>query len=370
MSDINYPLIFGLLALVFSALISYVITPIVMLLAVKVKAIDVPKDDRRMHSRAIPRLGGLAIFIAFCSGTLIFSDINIQICGLLLGALVIVALGFVDDIFALSPWLKLLFQIIASFIPILCGNVIEHISIFGRTIEFGVFSIPVTVLWIVGLTNAVNLIDGLDGLACGIATIASVGILVLAIMKSEPQVALLTAMLVGSCVGFLPFNVNPAKIFMGDTGALMLGFVLSVISIQGLFKTQAMVSFFVPFLIFALPFIDTLVAIMRRLIHGQSPFHPDRGHLHHKLIDLGLSQKQSVTILYAISGILAIASVIFVVDPLKALVVIAIAIVFGLLNFRIFRKSSNVDNLDKMEHPDVADDIPVYMEKSNNSDEE
>ncbi|MDD6312627.1 MAG: MraY family glycosyltransferase, partial [Firmicutes bacterium] len=172
MSDINYPLIFGLLALVFSALISYVITPIVMLLAVKVKAIDVPKDDRRMHSRAIPRLGGLAIFIAFCSGTLIFSDINIQICGLLLGALVIVALGFVDDIFALSPWLKLLFQIIASFIPILCGNAIEHISIFGRTIEFGVFSIPVTVLWIVGLTNAVNLIDGLDGLACGIATIA------------------------------------------------------------------------------------------------------------------------------------------------------------------------------------------------------
>lgn len=356
---ISNELMYGVLALVFGALISYVLTPIVMLLAVKVKAIDIPKDGRRMHSRPIPRLGGLAIFIAFELGVLIFCDLSNQVIGMLLGAVVIAGLGFADDILNLSPWLKLLFQGIAAAIPILCGNVISRISLFGYTIEFGKWGILFTVFWIIALTNAVNLIDGLDGLACGVASISSFSLLIITIMLAESNVAVIAAILFGSCVGFLPFNFNPAKIFMGDTGALTLGYVLSCISIQGLLKTQAMVSFFVPFLIFALPVADTTVAIIRRLIQGKSPFQADRGHLHHKLIDLGLSQRQSVTVLYAISGILAISSVIFLTSKLRAVVVIAIAIIFGVLNFRIFRHSNNVSSLDMMEHPDLSNDKPT-----------
>ncbi|MEG0764505.1 MAG: MraY family glycosyltransferase, partial [Pseudoflavonifractor sp.] len=182
---------------------------------------------------------------------------------------------------------------------------------------------PVTVIWIVAITNAVNLIDGLDGLACGVSTISSMTLLVIALVVSDGPVALLMAALAGGCIGFLPYNLNPAKIFMGDTGSTFLGFILAVVSIQGLFKFYAIISFAVPFLMLGLPIFDTCFAFIRRIAHGQSPMHADRSHVHHRLIDMGLSQKQAVAVLYIISAILGLSAVVLATTtPLKAMLLL------------------------------------------------
>ncbi|MBQ3405034.1 MAG: undecaprenyl/decaprenyl-phosphate alpha-N-acetylglucosaminyl 1-phosphate transferase, partial [Oscillospiraceae bacterium] len=177
--------------------------------------------------------------------------------------------------------------------------------------------------WIVGITNSVNLIDGLDGLAVGVSAIASVTLLAIAIVLKETNVTIILAALLGACVGFMPYNLNPAKIFMGDTGALLLGYVLATASVMGLFKFYAIITFAVPFLVLGLPIFDTLFAIIRRLLKGQNPMHPDRGHFHHRLLDSGMSQKQAVAILYAVSAILGLAAVIITTSgELKALLLV------------------------------------------------
>ena len=292
-------------------------TPVVKTFAYKVGAIDVPKDARRMHHKPIPRLGGLAIFAGFMVSILLFVDIrlNPQMQSILLGAVIIVVLGVVDDIMALPAKLKFVVQIAAALIPALNGVSIQALSnpnIFSGNAYWVLdwLSIPITVLWIVGITNAVNLIDGLDGLANGVSAISAATVLVIALICSETQVAIVMAALVGACVGFLPYNLNPAKMFMGDTGATFLGFILATMSIQGLFKFYAVISFAVPFLILGLPIFDTAFAMIRRVAHGQSPMHADRGHIHHRLIDMGLNQKQAVATLYVISAILGLSAVV------------------------------------------------------------
>ena len=302
-------------ALLAAALIALVTTPVVRSLAFKMRAVDVPKDNRRMHNHPIPRMGGLAIFLGFLFSVLIFVPLTDELRGMLLGAVVIVVLGVLDDIYALPAMPKFLVQIGAALIAVLQGNVITHLSnpnLFSASPiwNLGVLSIPFSVLWIVAITNAVNLIDGLDGLACGVSAISSMTLLVIALTVSEPQVALLMAALAGACLGFLPYNLNPAKIFMGDTGSTFLGYVLAVVSIQGLFKYATIISFAVPFLLMGLPIFDTCFAILRRVSHGQSPMAPDRGHIHHRLIDMGLSQKQAVAVLYVISAILGLSAVV------------------------------------------------------------
>ena len=206
-------------------------------------------------------------------------------------------------------------QICAALIAVLMGNrifLLSNPNIFSSNPfwELGWLSIPISVLWIVGITNAVNLIDGLDGLANGVSAISAATVLVIALICSETQVAIVMAALVGACVGFLPYNLNPAKMFMGDTGATFLGFILATMSIQGLFKFYAVISFAVPFLILGLPIFDTAFAMIRRMAHGQSPMQADRGHIHHRLIDMGLNQKQAVATLYVISGILGLSAVV------------------------------------------------------------
>lgn len=354
--------IFGIVIMACAGLLSFVSTPIVRVLAYKLKAVDVPKDNRRMHKEPIPRMGGLAIFIGFLVTALIFCNINRQLAGVIIGAAVIVILGILDDIYALPAIPKLLIQIVAACIPSLFGVTIEHVSILGANyITFGAWSIPVTVLWVVAITNAVNLIDGLDGLACGVSTISAFSILVFTLLSPvvDFNVALLTAVLAGACLGFLPFNSNPARIFMGDTGALFLGFMLANISVMGFFKTNAVISFVTPFLILGLPLIDTIAAIFRRLLKGQSPFHPDRGHLHHKLIDIGFSQKQSVTILYALSALMGIAGIICTAEKLlSAAILLVIVIVLGALNWTIFKGNSELREHTglKMKEPKLSEE--------------
>ena len=302
-------------ALLAAAIVALISTPVVKSLAFKVGAVDVPKDNRRMHDHPIPRMGGLAIFFGFILSVLIFLPLTKQLRGMLMGGVIIVILGIFDDIYALPAKPKFLVQIVAALFAVMAGTriyILSNINIFSSEPywELGWLSIPISVLWIVAITNAVNLIDGLDGLACGVSTISSMTLLVIALIVSEPDVAILMAALAGACIGFLPYNLNPAKIFMGDTGSTFLGFVLATVSIQGLFKFHMIISFAVPFLMLGLPIFDTCFAILRRVSKGQSPMAPDRGHIHHRLIDMGFSQKQAVATLYIISAILGLSAVV------------------------------------------------------------
>ena len=305
----------ALAALLVAALVALISTPVIRSLAFRIGAVDVPKDTRRMHDHPIPRMGGLAIFFGFILSVLIFQPLTAELRGMLLGAVVIVILGILDDIFVLPALPKFFVQIGAALIAVLHGNRIDFLSnpnVFSKNPlwQLGWLAYPVTVIWIVAITNAVNLIDGLDGLACGVSTISSMTMLVIALSVAEPDVAVLMGALSGACIGFLPYNLNPAKIFMGDTGSTFLGFVLAVVSIQGLFKYATIISFAVPFLMLGLPIFDTCFAILRRVSHGQSPMKPDRGHIHHRLIDMGFTQKQAVAVLYVISAILGLSAVV------------------------------------------------------------
>jgi len=312
--------------------VSLASTPAVKWFAHRVGAMDVPKDARRVHTHPIPRLGGLAIFIGFVLSVAFFADITVQFRGILLGAVIIVAVGVVDDIMSLPALLKFVIQIIAALVAVFHGVVIDIFSnpfVFSTAqyINLRFLSIPVTVIWIVAITNSVNLIDGLDGLAVGVSTISSVAMLIIAYMVSDHNVAVVLAALTGACLGFLPYNFNPAKIFMGDTGALLLGYVLSTVSILGLFKFYAVVSFAVPFLVLALPLLDTSLAFFRRLIKGQNPMSPDRGHVHHRLLDMGLTQKQAVAVLFTVSALLGLAAVIMTTNSKLRVLILVISIV-------------------------------------------
>uniref|UniRef100_UPI003A93E54D MraY family glycosyltransferase n=1 Tax=Evtepia gabavorous TaxID=2211183 RepID=UPI003A93E54D len=329
-------------ALVAALLISFIATPVVKSIAQMVGAVDVPKDNRRMHNHPIPRMGGLAIFLGFLLSTLIFVPMSSSMRGMLLGGVIIVILGIFDDIYALPALPKLLVQIAAALVAVLHGNVIQVLSnpnIFSENPYWtlGSLAVPLSVIWIVAITNAVNLIDGLDGLAVGVATISSLTMLVIAMLVSENVVALMMAALAGGCIGFMPYNLNPAKIFMGDTGSTFLGFVLATVSIQGLFKFYTIISFAVPFLMLGLPLFDTCFAILRRLAKGQSPMAPDRSHVHHRLIDMGFNQKQAVAILYVISAILGLSAVVLTTSgALKAMVLLCALCLAGLISGKIF----------------------------------
>ncbi len=304
-----------LLTILVAFLVAFGTTPIVKSFAQKVGAMDTPDGIRRIHTHPIPRMGGMAIFLGFLLSVVLFAEITKPVQGILIGCIIIVATGILDDIINLRWWIKLAAQIVAAVIAVAHGVMIEGImnpNVFAaeNTLLIGYLSIPVTLVWIVGVTNAVNLIDGLDGLACGVSAISSVTMLTVALMVAEPNIALLLAALAGGCLGFIPYNLNPAKIFMGDTGALLLGYVLATVSILGLFKFYAVMTFLVPVMALALPLFDTIFAIIRRVLKGQSPMTPDRGHLHHRLIDHGLSQKQAVAVLYSLSAMMGLTAVV------------------------------------------------------------
>ena len=306
-----------ILALTASLALSFCLTPLVKWLAVKIGAVDVPKDKRRMHDHPIPRLGGLAIFVGFVAAVLAFADVDRQLRGILLGACIIEAVGMVDDSHSLGAGIKLIFQIIAALIAVWHGVVIEMIAnplpfIGGEYWDFGIMAVPITVIWIVAVTNSVNLIDGLDGLADGVSTIAAITMLIIALLMGNLEMAAICAALAGGCIGFIPYNRNPAKIFMGDTGSTFLGFVLATVSVTGLFKLYAVISFVVPFIILGFPIFDTVSAFTRRILKGQNPMKADRSHTHHKLIDMGMNQKQAVATLYLVAIVLGLCAVMIV----------------------------------------------------------
>lgn len=292
-----------------SAVISLLATPLVKKLAVKIGAIDVPKDERRVHKKPIPLLGGLAIYIAFII-TIILKKGSLETSelGIILGSTIIVIGGVIDDIKDLKPIVKLSIQIVAALCLIASGVSITILTNpFGGTnglIYISWLYIPFTVIWVVGITNALNLIDGLDGLAAGVALISTITIFIIAIIHNRSEAAILTSVLGGAIIGFLPYNFNPATIFMGDTGAQLLGFLLAAISMEGTIKSATAFAISVPILAIGLPIYDTIFAMIRRKVNGKPISQADRGHLHHRLLDLGLSQRQAVIIMYLLSAIL------------------------------------------------------------------
>ncbi|KPU44620.1 putative undecaprenyl-phosphate N-acetylglucosaminyl 1-phosphate transferase [Oxobacter pfennigii] len=324
--------------------VGFITTPLVIKLAVKIGAVDIPRDNRRIHKKPMPLIGGLAIYLAFIVSVFIFMPLNKETVGLVLGSTFITIAGMIDDIRPMKAKTKLVLQIIASLILVASGITIKVVTnpfdkVYGMA-DLSWLSIPATLFWVVGITNAFNLIDGLDGLAAGIASISCITLFIVSILNGREVAAMLTAILAGSTIGFIPYNFNPAKIFMGDTGAQFLGFVLAAVSIQGAIKSAAAIIITVPILALGLPIYDTLSSMVRRFVNKKPVMEGDREHLHHKLIDLGLSQKQAVFVMYIISGMLGLTAIFaaelntlqsFLVLITVMLIVIALSKQIGIL---------------------------------------
>ncbi|MGG4144807.1 MraY family glycosyltransferase [Paenibacillus algorifonticola] len=295
--------------------LALVMTPLVKKFAFFVGAIDKP-NHRKVHTRIMPRMGGLAIYAAFVAGFLLLfpfipdgmlTDANMNmIKALLVGGTIIILIGALDDRFELSAKVKLLGQLAAASVVVFgFGIKIDLVNIpFGDAMQpiAGWIAVPITILWIVGVTNAINLIDGLDGLAAGVSGIAISTILIMAIVMGNIPIILLCSLLLGGIVGFLFFNFHPAKIFMGDSGSLFLGFSLATLSMIG-FKQVTIVSFVTPLLIIGVPLSDTFFAIVRRWVNKRPIFAPDKGHLHHCLQELGFSHRRTVLIIWGVAAI-------------------------------------------------------------------
>ncbi|HKU42428.1 MAG TPA: MraY family glycosyltransferase [Polyangiales bacterium] len=326
-----------------SLLLAVLLTPVVRRYALRFGVVDRP-GDRRVHTRAVPRLGGLAIILAFFGALAalfavqsevarLFFGNPLQIAGLALGGVLVCALGVLDDVRGLRAWHKLWVQTGAAVIAYAGGFRIDAIKLpFIGDLEMGVFGIAITALWVVAIINAINLIDGLDGLAGGIAFFACVTNFVVAAINGDVVVMLLSASLGGSLLGFLLFNFNPASIFMGDSGSMFLGYVLATTSILGnSVKSSTTVALLVPFVALGLPIVDTLLAMMRRVLERRSIFAPDRGHIHHQLLAMGLTHRRAVLILYGLSVLFATSAIIVSIGRNAsvgaALVVITIAVI-------------------------------------------
>ena len=327
--------------------VSNVFTPIAKTISMKVGAIDYPKA-RGMHQKPMPRMGGLAIVIGFMFTVLLlyrfveFGETR-KLIGFMIGATMIVVLGMFDDIYDLRARFKFFVQILAALVAIMSGIQI-HVVMWPVTKALTYLSVPITLLWIVGVTNAVNLIDGLDGLAAGVSSIAALCVMVLCILTGEEMAILLTAALAGSCLGFLPRNFNPAQIFMGDTGATFLGYTLAVTSILGVFKGYAILALVVSMLCLGLPIFDTIFAMVRRFAKHQPIMQADRGHLHHRLIDRGFTQKQAVMILYIISALCGVFAILIAVKDAKVVVVsVFMVFVMSLVIYFFNHRKKNKD---------------------------
>lgn len=360
--------LFMIFAFIVSFAFTFATTPLVRRFAFKIGAIDIPKDNRRMHKKPTPRIGGLAIIFGFTVATLCFAQPSRQLYGTLAGAAIIAVMGVIDDCKNLPAKLKFVIQIIAALVVVFAGDIKIDVFTNPNFLSDNPYwvlpewlSVTLTVIWIVFITNAVNFIDGLDGLAVGVSAIMSISLVFISIRVGEYSIAILGIALMGSCFGFLPFNFNPAKIFMGDTGSTFLGFMLATLSIQGVFKSYAVISFAVPLLILGLPLFDALFAMIRRILRGQSPMTADRGHLHHRLVDMGFSQKQTVFILYAISGVLGITAVLLAESGVLRALLLVICVLILLLIGSMLGKNSYVHQ--HQDNRNLTDDNEIDVEE-------
>ncbi|HHW06276.1 MAG TPA: undecaprenyl/decaprenyl-phosphate alpha-N-acetylglucosaminyl 1-phosphate transferase [Clostridia bacterium] len=301
-------------------LLTWLVTPWIKKLAVRWGALDKP-NGRKVHRRVMPRMGGVAMYLSFAAVVLATQPLNNLVLGLLVGATWIIILGILDDIKGLSAKVKLVGQIAGAAILVAFGYRVEFITnpFSDGLLMLGKLAVPLTILWVIGVTNAINLIDGLDGLAAGTSGIAALTMAAVVVSEYTLNGSLgdiswlvisLALILTGSIAGFLRYNFHPAQIFMGDSGSMFLGFTLSALAIAGLTKGATVISVFIPIVILGIPICDTLFAIVRRFLNQQPIFQPDKHHLHHCLLEKGLSHKQTVVTIYGINVLLGISAVL------------------------------------------------------------
>lgn len=315
------------LAFIASFVTVLVVTPLVMKFAIIIGAVDKP-NERKVHTKLMPRLGGLAIFIGAIVGYFVSGLYNERMTGIITGAVIIVILGILDDKYELSAKKKFLVQVFVGIIVVSTGLTIDFMQIpFFTKFELGLWAYPITVLWIVGITNAINLIDGLDGLAAGISIIGITTIAIMAGAYNKVMILTLAVILIGSILAFLFYNFHPAKIFMGDTGALFLGYSISILSLLGLYKSVTLFSFIVPIIILGVPIFDTFFAIIRRIVNKVPISSPDKSHLHHRLMAIGLTHRQTVLVIYGFGIIFAICALLLKSTTLWG----TLLILFGLI---------------------------------------
>ncbi len=292
--------------------LSLMMSPAAMKIAPKIGAVDIPKDGRRMHDHAMPRFGGMAIFIGTTASILINLSMSHKMLIVAAGGCMMYALGVVDDLRTLSPKVKFIGQVITAAVMYYCGIRVNFLRNFfgdGKSELNEVLCFFITMIWIVGITNTVNLIDGLDGLATGTTAISALCIAYVAYIYGMYVSTAAMLAVAGGALGFLPFNFYPAKIFMGDSGALYLGFMLATLSIVGLVKSATVIAVMVPVMVLGLPIFDTAYAILRRIINRRPITEGDKRHLHHRLISLGYGQRRATLMLYCVSGIMGVAAV-------------------------------------------------------------
>jgi UDP-GlcNAc:undecaprenyl-phosphate GlcNAc-1-phosphate transferase len=305
-------ILYSLKVVIFTLFIAAISIPVVKKIAIHVNALDIP-NERKVHQKSMPRLGGLGIFFAFLMGYMVFGQNTIQMNSILIGSFIILITGIIDDINPLTAKTKLIGQLIAASVIAFYGEILlTNLTVFGLNIDFGIFAYPITIVFIVACANIINLIDGLDGLAGGISAIFFTTIIVICFFQGRTTGLEFTIALImlGSTLGFLIHNFYPAKIFAGDSGALFLGFIISIISLLG-FKGTVVTSVFVPLLILAVPILDTLFAILRRIVHHKRISDADKQHLHHQLLGMKFSHRDTVLIIYGVNILFAIASIFY-----------------------------------------------------------
>ncbi len=315
-------------------ILSLLLVPGVAKLAIRIGAVDKP-NARKVHTKIMPRMGGLAIYVSFFVVLFLSQSMTQQLLGLFLGGTVLVIVGIIDDMKDIPAKVKLCGQIVAACIVVAFGVRVDFMTnIFhGDTFFLSVFSIPVTIIWIVSIINAVNLIDGLDGLAAGISIIAAITMAIVGYASGQAAMASMAMILIGATLGFLRYNFHPAKIFMGDTGSMFLGYSLAVFAVLGVAKSFTLLSLVTPILVLAIPILDTLFAIIRRKMNHKPIFKPDKHHLHHCLLNYGFSHRDTVLIIYAVSAILALCGLIMTylnsTQGICLLAVISVVIIYG-----------------------------------------
>ncbi|ADO78095.1 MraY family glycosyltransferase [Halanaerobium praevalens] len=329
-----------LAAFISSLLLSLLITPVIIRLAKHFNFVDQP-GQRKINTKVVASSGGVAIYLAFMIPLKFFLPINNTITGIIVGGSFMLILGLLDDKFEISAPLKFSAQIIGALILVYYGVRINFITNpLGGFIYLGIYAIPFTVFWIVSIINTINLIDGLDGLAAGVSIIAVLTLFAVALQEGLLLAPMLAVLLAGSCLGFLRYNFNPAQIFMGDTGSMFIGYIIAAVSITGALKSAAAVTIFVPMLALAVPILDTTFAIVRRIFNDRPIGEADHGHLHHRLLAIGMNQKQAVISVYLISSILG--TIAFIINGIKfdqALIIfisVILIVIYGAKKLGIF----------------------------------
>ena len=343
---------------ILALILSLVLVPFVAKIAIKIGAVDKP-NARKVHTSLMPRMGGLAIYISFFAVLFLSHDATKEHLGLFIGGTVLVLVGIIDDIKDIPAKAKLVGQIVAACIVVAFGVRVEFMTNFvlGGMFPLYYFSVPFTVIWIVAIINAVNLIDGLDGLAAGTSIIAATTMAISGYATGQTEMASIALILIGASLGFLKYNFHPAKIFMGDTGSMFLGYNLAVLAVMGFTKSFTLLSLVTPILVLAIPILDTLFAIIRRKINNEPVFKPDKHHLHHCLLNYGFSHRDTVLIIYAVSAVLALCGLIMTyLNPAQGiclLIVLSVVIIYGALKLGVIGKQNKAEDnkTEKKEEP-------------------